>query len=208
MLFSRRMVGKSVLSLSGIALSLFGAMSASTTAQVSQAQKKKPTEFVVARYERLVLIGDLLTPAGWKRASNLFVLSDPYSQTGDIHVMWTGGVIGEDWVRGDRAQVETKWNNWYGTIDSTLRFKPDALGTLPMIETFSLVFIQPQSSAAGQWKIEGPLHARSADIPQSISYVKKMRDLSADPVIRRNADKTIEALRRLATSGCGSASAC
>ena len=41
-----------------------------------------------------------------------------------------------------------------------------------------------------------------------ISYVERMRDKSNDPAIRKNAERTIAALKRQITSGCGSASAC
>ena len=174
-----------------------------------KAAERKATERVVSRFEKLILHGELLTPEGWDRASKLFVHAEPYPQDGEISVIWTGtSAIGEDWVRGDWAQVETKWNDWYGTIDSSLRFKSDINGRMPTIETYSLVLVHPQLGVDGEWKIEGPLKARSADIPAAIRYVEKMRDQSADPEIRRNANRTIAALTRLAGSGCGSASAC
>jgi hypothetical protein len=87
-----------------------------------------------------------------------------------------------------------------------------------MGEIFSLVFIHqpsvtkgtgeaPESAVLGEWKIEGPWRMRTATIPVAIRYVTEMRDQSNDPDIRRNADKTIAALKRL-VHGCGSASAC
>jgi hypothetical protein len=40
--------------------------------------------------------------------------------------MGTGGAVGEDWARDGTAEVETKWTDYYGTIDSALRYKvPD-----------------------------------------------------------------------------------
>jgi hypothetical protein len=87
-----------------------------------------------------------------------------------------------------------------------------------MGEIFSLVFIHqpsvtkgtgeaPEPAVLGEWKIEGPWRMRTATIPVTIRYVTEMRDQSNDPDIRRNADKTIAALKRL-VHGCGSASAC
>ena len=38
--------------------------------------------------------------------------------------MSTGGAVGEDWVKGDLAQVETKWMDDLGAIDSSLRYQP------------------------------------------------------------------------------------
>jgi hypothetical protein len=87
-----------------------------------------------------------------------------------------------------------------------------------MVEIFSLVFVRqqsgtkgtgeaPDSAGLGDWKIEGPQRLRTATIPGVIRYLMEMRDQSDDPVVRRNADKTIAALKRLG-HGCGSASAC
>lgn len=195
---------------------LFGVIACA--AQVHKSQRT-PTELVIRRYEKFIADGSLLTPEGWKRASKLFDTSDPYPQNGEIWVVSTGGLVGEDWVRGDRAQVETKWNDTFGTIDSSLRLKPPGpRDSIMMGEIFSLVFIHqpsgtkgtgeaPKPAVLGEWKIDGPWRMRTATIPVAIRYVTEMRDHSNDPVIRRNADKTIAALKRLG-HGCGSASAC
>lgn len=52
--------------------------------------------------------GSLLSAAGWKRASAIFATSDPYPATSDIQIMSVGGSIGEDWVKGDHAQVDSR----------------------------------------------------------------------------------------------------
>jgi hypothetical protein len=172
-------------------------------------EQLKPTERLVRRYEKLIAAGDLLTPAGWKSASQLFEKSNPYPPSGDIYVVSTGGAVGEDWVKGDRAQVETKWDDNYGTIDSDLRYKPPTpSGRIATIQMFSLVLTHAQTDGSGngapptaspmaEWKFEGDLHIRSATIPAAIKYVKQMRDRSTDPAIRKNADRTIAALKRL-----------
>lgn len=176
-------------------------------------QHKKPTELLIKQYEKLAAEGSLLTPDGWSRASILFDRSDPYPPDGEIQLKSGPGVIGETQRSGDHAEVWTKWGDYYGTIDSYLRYKPPApKGRIMLEESFSLVFVdRPHGGAvtagsSGQWLIKGPLHTRSADIPHAIRYVEAMRDKSNDPVIRRNADKTITDLKRF--TGCGSASAC
>jgi hypothetical protein len=172
-------------------------------------EQLKPTESLVRRYEKLIAAGDILTPAGWKRASQLFEKSNPYPPSGEIYVVSTGGAVGEDWVKGDRAQVETKWDDNYGTIDSALRYKPPSpSGRIAMVQMFSLVLTHAQpdgsvnstsatESPATEWKFEGDLHIRSATIYAAIKYVERMRDRSTDPAIRENADRTIAALKRL-----------
>jgi len=194
---------------------LFGVIA--SVAQVPGVQK--PTELVIRQYEKFIADGSLLTPEGWKRASKLFDRSDAYPPNGEIWVVSTGGLVGEDWVKGDRAQVETKWDDSFGTIDSSLRLKPpDPSGSIMMAEIFSLVFVHqpsktkgsgeaPEAASLGQWKIEGPRNVRTVAVSAAIRYVTEMRDKSNDPVVRRNADKTIAALER-SGHGCGSASAC
>jgi hypothetical protein len=172
-------------------------------------EQLKPTEQLVRRYEKLIAAGDLLTPAGWKRASQLFEKSNPYPPSGEIYVVSTGGAVGEDWVKGDRAQVETKWDDNYGTIDSALRYKPPSpSGRIAMGQIFPLILTHAQPGGSGngappttsltaEWKFEGDLRIRSTTIPAAIKYVKQMRDRSTDPVIRKNAARTIAALKRL-----------
>lgn len=190
-----------------------------TVMATGQAHKRplKATELVVKRYERLIAHGSLLTLEGWKRASGVFDKLDPYPEHGEISIISTGGSIGEDWVKGNRAQVETKWDDYYGTIDSFLRFHLGPHCPTGMLESFSLVCVSPRggeekgaatdASCGGEWKIEGPLQARSATIEAATKYVAEMRDRSSDPAIRKNANSTITALRRL-TGGCGTPNPC
>jgi hypothetical protein len=35
--------------------------------------------------------------------------------------MSTGGSLGENGLEGDQAEVETKWTDYHGTMDSALR---------------------------------------------------------------------------------------
>ena len=175
----------------------------------------KPTELVVKRYERLILRGDLLTPEGWKRASELFTAAGPYPQNGEIRVNWTGtNVLGENWNDGSRAEVSTKWNDMYGTIDSELRFKPYSSSRIAMAEMFSLSCVRSETadsrvsdSCSGKWKIAETLRYRSADIPQAIRYIEEMRNRFNDPEVQKNAVRAIAALKRLSRS-CGTGSAC
>jgi hypothetical protein len=97
----------------------------------------KATELVIARYENLIADGALLTPDGWRRAAKLFDQSNAYPQDGVIFLTSTGGALGEMWLKGDRAQVETKWTDYDGSIDSTLRYKPPEGGH---VETESRLF--------------------------------------------------------------------
>jgi hypothetical protein len=204
----------------GIGVILFLSLSPAI-AQAPKAHRAppKPTELVIRRYEKLVARGAFLTPEGWKKASRLYQRPDPYPRDSEIEVISTGGLIAENWMHGDEAEVETKWDDFFGTIDGALRYKPPPysrsimLGQLfAMVRTHQQPGSDERGKAAGmthpeEWKIKGPQSVRFATIPAAIKYVEEIRDQSKDPVIRENANKTIAALKGL-HQGCGSASAC
>jgi hypothetical protein len=204
----------------GIGVILFLSLSPAI-AQAPKAHRAppKPTELVIRRYEKLVARGAFLTPEGWKKASRLYQRPDPYPRDSEIEVISTGGLIAENWMHGDEAEVETKWDDFYGTIDSALRYKPPPYGgRIMMGQLFAMVRTLQQGGTderdkttgiigREEWKIKGPQNVRFATIPAAIKYVEEIRDQSKDPVIRENANKTIAALKGL-RQGCGSASAC
>jgi hypothetical protein len=175
--------------------------------QAQVLQHKAPTELLVKQYEKLVADGFLLTPEGWARASKLFERSEAYPADGEIQLISAPGIIGETERNADRAEVYTKWGDYYGTIDSHLRYKPAVPnGGIITEDSFSVVLRHRRSGGAKDsedWLIEGPLQTRSADIPQALRYVERRRDQSNDTIIRRNAERTIAALKRQIASGCG-----
>lgn len=190
-----------------------------TIAQTPQSHHKA-TEQVVIQYEKLVANGAFLTPEGWKTAGTLFDRSNAFPRRGTISIMSTGGALGEIWLRDDRAEVETKWTDFFGTIDSRLRYKPPPIANVTMTTyVFHLIHTNKHRyvGASGEtiremtgpwtWKIEDPHIAQWTTLNGAIKYVSLMRDKSDDSFIRNNADKTIAALKRLG-KGCGSASAC
>ena len=181
----------------------------------------KATEQVVVQYEKIIASGALLTPEGWKRAGKLFAQSNAYPPDGEISLMSTGGSVGEMWLEGDRAEVQTKWTDYMGTIDSALRYKPPAssVDSIMTLFVFHLVYTNKHrdigangetlSEVAGrwEWKSESPQNTRWATVDRAVEYVKMMRDKSDDLAVKKNADKTIAALQRM-RGGCGRASAC
>jgi hypothetical protein len=58
-----------------------------------------------------------------------------------------------------------------------------------------------------EWKIEKPRMARWIIVNRVIEYVALKRDKAGNPIIERNADKTIATLKRM-EKPCGDASAC
>jgi len=107
----------------------------------------------------------------------------------------------QQWISGaDQYQVE----RLLGRIDSNLRFRQDRLAALPVAGSFTPLFVPSNAGAPksnqlgtqkGEWKIEGSLRARSADITSAMRYLEKMRDQSSDATLRKNADTAIHALQ-------------
>jgi hypothetical protein len=190
------------------------------TTQTPKSQGK-PTEQVVVHFEKLVANGAFLTPQGWNMAGELFAQWGPFPRDNKIALMTVGGSLGETWIRADRAQVETKWTDDLGTIDSALRFKPprDEIRSDMTSFVFHLVYTNKHRDigANGQtireatgpwaWKIDEPLIIRWSTVDRAIEYVEQMANKSDDPIIRTNAANTIAALKRL-NPRCGKASAC
>lgn len=182
---------------------LAGLLLLGITASIAQViQYKTPTEEVVKRYEKLVDQGAFLSPEGWARASRLLERASTYPADTEIQVQSFPGLIGELSRNVDRAQVETKWGDYYRTIDTHLRFKPVEPDAPIMMGGFvSFVFVYKTTSkgrnAAGEWKIEGTSHVRLASPVAAIKYVEKMRHQSKDPSVRKNAAETLEVLKHL-----------
>ncbi|MGA9964280.1 MAG: hypothetical protein WBQ10_03665 [Terriglobales bacterium] len=197
-------------------------ISITVIAAVAQAPQsnEKATERVVRQYEKLIADGALLTPEGWKKTSRIFGCSNPYPKGGEVLLTSQAGLIGENWVRGDRAEVEWKGTDFRGSIDSDLRYKPalHSSDVIPAILDYSLVFtnkhidIEEGGSTkevlgTWEWKIEGPQSERWATVERAIIYVREMRDKSDDPAIKKNANKTIAILKRL-NARCDSGGPC
>ena len=195
---------------------MFGVMQAQTPQSHG-----KPTEKVVIEYERLVSNGALLTPKGWEKAGKLFSQSRAYPRDGEIFLMTTGGSLGEHWIHGDSAEVETKWTDFLGSIDSSLRYKPPERD-VPVTMTafvFRLVHTNKhrdigkngetikETIGPWEWKMEEPQTLRWATVDRAVEYVRMMRDKTDDLSLKHNASKTLAALKKL-RPGCGNASAC
>ena len=115
--------------------------------------------------------------------------------------------------------------DYWGTIDAALRYRPPKRSPpfdVPVTMTtfvFQLVYTNKhrevgtkgetirEITGPWEWKIEQPRMARWSTLGRAIEYVTQMRDKTDDPIIKKNADKTIATLERL-RNGCGNASTC
>ncbi len=198
-----------------VVLFLFGSASLSFGAQKNP-RPLKPSEQLVRHYLNLIASGAELTPDGWKRTGRLFAEwnAEPPDQT--IWLMTTGGAIGEDSSNEQEAQVETKWTDFLGTIDVSLRYSAphSKVSAVMTVYQFRLVRTDKHTefgpkgeelrttTGPTQWKFADAPKMRSATPEGAAAYVVKMRDATNDPKIKKNAEQTLAILKRLGAS-CG-----
>lgn len=176
----------------------------------------KATELVAIKFERFIASGAMLTPQGWTETAKLFDQSIAYPRDGKIILASTGGAVGEMRMKDGQAEVETKWTDEFGEIDSTLQYIPPRFSHVTMTSfQFELVFTNKHREIGSheetvkevkgpwEWKMQGPLKYRWATVPRAIAYLAKKRDEPGSPTIKKNAEKTIRILKRL-SYGCGS----
>jgi len=151
--------------------------------------------------------GALLSPEGWKKATPLFERAIQYPDNSKITIMWTPRVIGEDWIKGNRAQVESKWIDYYGTIDGKLQYQRPETCDVAVVRLYDLIASNAESKTGGAkkasnvvgWKLAWQME-RAATIEQVIDYLTQRRETIRDPVIKRNASRSIVSLQKLLKS--------
>jgi hypothetical protein len=186
----------------GLAPSLVGAT----------AKKGSPDE-ALDKYYKMVNDGDLLTPEGWVRAAKLFVRQSAASKDGVIFVT-TKFPLGNGPmdVNGDHAVSYQKWVDNIGTIDAVFRFHPPPKENLEVegiMRIFRLVLTgkhwelahdgrgEKELNGPIEWRIEGSMTLRSTSREAVIRYLTEKRDEIADPIVRKNVDRTLSILKGL-----------
>lgn len=154
--------------------------------------------------------GELLNPEGWTHVMNQF-FTQPSPVPRDLTV-----VVNRYWIsnasrKDDKIEITVE-SAELGQIDSQLRFvaTPSQNGN-PNFYMYRLVFAPTPMRWYGPdgktltketmtgpklWKIEGPLGYRWTTLNTAIRYVSEARDNSNDPVGKRNAEKTLDVLRK------------
>jgi hypothetical protein len=163
-----------------------------------------PRDLVEEIIWNMAISGELLTAAGWDRASGYYIQPGPVPKDRSFDVISNNcGFSGESKM-GDSAEVDMGFTD-AGRIDSTLRYSPPLPARNYKTEmVFRLVLtpsyirnfgpdgkeLERKTTSGSIWKIEGPLK-RWTTVNTAIRYVLEMRNKSNDPVIKKNADETI-----------------
>jgi hypothetical protein len=142
----------------------------------------------VWKYETLIMQGALLSRDGWGKAVPLFENPKPYPASSPIRIMWTPRYIGENWARGNRAQVESKWIDYYGFVDAKLQYHAPE----PCVLAWEYDLVRTDTLA--DWKLVW-INERAGTIEQVIAYLKQRQEATPDSLIKRHANRSIEALQ-------------
>jgi hypothetical protein len=158
--------------------------------------------------------GELLKPDGWQRANGYFSKPAPYQNNKLIWVVsnYWGPAEQQSSLKVGKAQVFLGfWD--LGKIDSTLNLLPapktdyEKMATLYYLvpvpgyigmygpDGKTLLFKKPTGKCG--WQIEGEPGTPWTTVNTAIRYVLEARDKTRDPVIKKNADQTLNKLRLL-----------
>jgi hypothetical protein len=198
----------------------FCVQSQSTTGQAGS-----PRE-VVQLLRNLDSHGERLTDAGWVSVSALFVRPEARPRKPSFLVV-TDEVVGDAVVKGGQAEVWTESTDW-GTVDRMARFSrvvgratgPAGLGDAmqgPIMgrHYYRLVLTGKywalcrdgvslqEVNAKPAWRIEVSDPQPRVSIDAAIRYLTTLSSTSSDPTIRKNAVRSIAAIKGLRQSSSG-----
>jgi hypothetical protein len=149
---------------------------------------------VFARFCKLDAQGGQLTDEGWQKIAALFV--NPGKPRRDRIIVTDGGGPLGPTPEGGKIAVGREYIH-FGHIDlPQVRFSNGEFPPGTMIrEQGSYVVKVPGPGGAAEWRIEGPVPEPKITVDAAIRYVTELRANAKDPVIRKNADRTLAALK-------------
>jgi hypothetical protein len=156
---------------------------------------KESGEQVFARFCKLDAQGGQLTADGWRNIAALFV-NPGNRRLGRIVVTDGAGPRGAS-HEGEKIGVGRDYIK-VGQIDiPRLRFS--AVEGLPagviVREDFGYLLKVPGANGVQKWRIGGPVPEPRVTVETAIRYVTEVRAKTIDAAIKRNADRTLAALK-------------
>jgi hypothetical protein len=168
---------------------------ASITPEVSRTPKQVAEEYLVMSDN-----GTLLTQEGWNRANALFLKPAPMPSGVPIAILSRGNQL-DEFTRGSRAEVSEFGVYQLGIVDPVLlTYTPPKNPKADWsIIVYKLVLAPKVADGrVREWKLEDGQQSLIATPQGALVYVTMVRDKTKNPQIRRNAEKTLAILRRLA----------
>lgn len=161
---------------------------------------------LVREFISFEIAGGRLTDGGWQNATKRFFLhAEPSPSKRDIWVVSRKFSVKLDrFMPATDATVEADFEGCYGHIDSQLRLRaqPDRLpnGVIIRAECWSTYHVGASRIVAS--RVDTTPEAASSptltlDRDTAIRYVAEMRQKATDAAMKKNADATLAALRKL-----------
>jgi hypothetical protein len=156
--------------------------------------------------------GDLLTAEGWKKTSRFYIHEDLPPANSSFEVMSNDWAVGPIIVKGETAEVGVGYIA-AGKIDSTLRYTPPPripymktgiMYRLTLVSGYNVMYgpdgktiISQKPSGTRGWQIEDPRGMPWTTVNTAVRYVLEMREKTANPIVKKNADETLAKLLQL-----------
>jgi hypothetical protein len=193
---------------SGLVAVLYGTSAAEQTTT-------KPPKEVLQEFIKMELQGARLTPEGRSKTAHLLVRAST-APPDPIDIVSNNFEVPETTVTEDSVKLNLYFPYFYGWLDSSLHFK-EALHMAPgnglireginadyaLVLTDKHVELGPDRRetkgvrGVQEWRIENTPSFATITLATAIRYVTEMRDKTADPVTKKNADETLAKLKKL-----------
>jgi hypothetical protein len=151
---------------------------------------------VFARFCELDSRGAQLTPDGWQKIAALFVKPGAPRRDRIIVTDKRGGPL-RSTPEGGKIGVGREYI-WLGQIDlPQVRFSDTDAG-IKVVEAQGIYMVKITGpGGTEEWRIEGPVPEPHLTVDAAIRYVTEILASTKDAAIRKNADRTLAALKRI-----------
>ena len=177
----------------------------------TSAQSRLSPHDVLQRYCKMDASGKQLVPGGWLHLARMFVPKQELS--GPVVVLFDRIEVIRDFSIGypaldghDRAKLKVRYSS-LGEIDyRSITFSPSVAGQVEKDYSLLLTSKHYDIDSNGQqtvrkgpktWRIEGSPLEPHITVDAAISYITQLRDKASTAEMNNNANKTLEALKRL-----------
>ncbi len=148
---------------------------------------------VLTRFCNLDVQGEQLSPEGWQKVAKLFTM--PGAPPRDKITVVRDFVVSNPTMDHRRTQFYVEYIE-LGRVDaSNGRFS-----IIPAVKVrafFDVITASGgKSDEQGEWRIAGSVPQPRVTVDTAMRYVAQLRENSIDPIVKKNADRTLATLRR------------
>lgn len=152
---------------------------------------------VIQRFARLDADGGQLIPDGWNQIASLFVQPGPRRSPASLSIVRDGVGVSKAKITSDRTAIARLDYTHLGFLDIASGVYRVEHSGLHLLEHIKLVLVPAATSqGASLWKIEGSVPDPNITRTAAIRYVTQLLKTTKDEKVRKNAGRTLAALKR------------